>query len=385
MGLFKFLKEKFSKKRKENEENPAEPELNSQNIETVEEEKPAEAEVLVTPTEVEKIESEIAVQTAPAKRETPKEDASKYDKGMEKSRESFAKRITALNKKFKSKKIDDEYFSILEEILIEADCGVEFTLNIIEDLVDTVKKEKMTKTRDINELLITKMFNNYYKDQDSEFKDIDFSTTPKVLLVIGVNGVGKTTSIAKLAYRYINQGKKVLLVAGDTFRAGAKEQLTIWAKRLNIEIVTGNDNEDPASVAYKGVKYGKDNHYDLIIIDTAGRLQNKQNLMDELSKINRVIHKEITGKVDCFLILDATTGQNGVSQATAFKNLIDIDGIVITKMDGTSKGGIILAIKQELDLPVKFVGLGEKMEDLEEFDLNKYLYGLCKELIEDED
>ncbi len=384
MGLFKFLKEKFSKKRREKEQNSAELNDFEEKVESVESEEKPKTDVLITNENIEKIENEIAKQIAPTKQETTN-DATKYDKGMEKSRESFSKRISALNKKFKSKKIDDEYFSTLEEILIEADCGVEFTLNIIEDLVDTVKKEKMTKTRDINELLITKMFNNYYKDADSEFKDIDFSTTPKVLLVVGVNGVGKTTSIAKLAYRYINQGKKVMLVAADTFRAGAKEQLTIWAKRLNISIVTGNDGEDPASVAYKGVKYGKENKYDLIIIDTAGRLQNKQNLMDELGKINRVIHKEIEHKIDCYLIIDATTGQNGVSQATAFKNLIDIDGIVITKMDGTSKGGIILAIKQELDIPVKFVGLGEKFEDLEEFDLNKYLYGLCKELIEDEE
>ena len=179
--------------------------------------------------------------------------------------------------------------------------------------------------------------------------------------------------------------KKVLLVAGDTFRAGAKEQLSVWADRLNTEIIVGKENEDPASVAYKGVKYGKENNYDLIIVDTAGRLQNKTNLMEELKKIKRVIGKEILTPIDCYLILDATTGQNGVLQAKAFKDLIDVNGIVITKMDGTSKGGIILAIKEELNIPVKFIGLGEKMEDLEVFDLNKYLYGLCKELIEEDE
>ena len=168
-------------------------------------------------------------------------------------------------------------------------------------------------------------------------------------------------------------------------RAGAKEQLSVRADRLNTEIIVGKENEDPASVAYKGVKYGKENNYDLIIVDTAGRLQNKTNLMEELKKIKRVIGKEILTPIDCYLILDATTGQNGVLQAKAFKDLIDVNGIVITKMDGTSKGGIILAIKEELNIPVKFIGLGEKMEDLEVFDLNKYLYGLCKELIEDDE
>ncbi len=344
MGLFKFLKDKFGKKKEDKiEEKPIESEQNS------------------------------------------KKDIKKYDEGLAKSRENFSERIKKLNKKFKSKKIDQDYFNDLEEILIEADCGVEFTLKTIEDLVDTVKKEKLTDTNKITELLITKMFNNYYKDENSSFIDIDFDNTPHVLLVVGVNGVGKTTSIAKLANRYIKMGKKVLLVAADTFRAGAKEQLEIWANRLNTEIITGKENEDPASVTYNGVKYGKNNNYDLIIIDTAGRLQNKSHLMDELAKIKRVIKKEIDTDIDCYLVLDATTGQNGVLQAKAFKDLIDINGIVITKMDGTSKGGIILSIKDELNIPVKFIGLGEKIDDLEIFDLNKYLYGLCKELIDEDD
>ncbi len=344
MGLFKFLKDKFGKKKEDKiEEKPIESEQNS------------------------------------------KKDIKKYDEGLAKSRENFSERIKKLNKKFKSKKIDQDYFNDLEEILIEADCGVEFTLKTIEDLVDTVKKDKLTDTNKITELLITKMFNNYYKDENSSFIDINFNYTPHVLLVVGVNGVGKTTSIAKLANRYIKMGKKVLLVAADTFRAGAKEQLEIWANRLNTEIITGKENEDPASVTYNGVKYGKNNNYDLIIIDTAGRLQNKSHLMDELAKIKRVIKKEIDTDIDCYLVLDATTGQNGVLQAKAFKDLIDINGIVITKMDGTSKGGIILSIKDELNIPVKFIGLGEKIDDLEIFDLNKYLYGLCKELIDEDD
>ena len=406
MGLFKFLKEKFSKKKDEKIENPSEPNQNEENFnlennnESILNDKNLDEKNAINSIEIDKndkinetisevikeeeIQKEIEA-PIPNKSEIKKEDASKYDKGMEKSRESFSKRIKALSKKFKSKHVNQEYFDTLEEILIEADCGVNFTLSIIEELVDYVKKEKLTDVNLINEVLITKMFENYYKGENSNFNDFDFSQTPKVLLVVGVNGVGKTTSIAKLAYRYIKMNKKVLLVAGDTFRAGAKEQLSVWADRLNTEIIVGKENEDPASVAYKGVKYGKENNYDLIIVDTAGRLQNKTNLMEELKKIKRVIGKEILTPIDCYLILDATTGQNGVLQAKAFKDLIDVNGIVITKMDGTSKGGIILAIKEELNIPVKFIGLGEKMEDLEVFDLNKYLYGLCKELIEEDE
>lgn len=336
MGLFKFLKDKFKKK----EENSLE---NEQTLESVK----------------------------------------KYDEGLAKSRENFSKRLKALNKEFKSRKLDDNYFNNLEEILIEADCGVEFTLNTIEKLVEIVKKEKLTDLKEINERLISLMFNNYNDDSQNE-DEITLKEGLNVFLVVGVNGVGKTTSIAKLANFYLKQNKKVLLVAGDTFRAGAKEQLTIWANRLNINIITGKENEDPASVSYAGVKYAKENNYDLVILDTAGRLQNKVNLMNELNKIKRVINKISVANIYTYLVLDASTGQNGVLQAKAFKDVVDINGIIITKMDGTSKGGIILAIKDSLNIKVNFIGLGEKLDDLEVFDLNKYLYGLCKELIEDE-
>lgn len=223
------------------------------------------------------------------------------------------------------------------------------------------------------------MFVSYVQQGDSIVNEISFRTDgPTVLLVVGVNGVGKTTTIAKLSKRYIDQGKKVLLIAGDTFRAGATEQLTIWAKRLGCDIVVGKENQDPASVAYDGVAKARKENYDLVICDTAGRLQNKANLMNELSKMKRVISKEIPeAPHETFLIIDATTGQNGVLQAKAFKECADVTGIVITKMDGTSKGGIILAIRDELGIPVRFIGLGEKMDDLEEFDLDQYLYGLC--------
>ena len=336
MGLFKFLKEKLFKKKEKKEE------------------------------EVKQAES-----------------IEKYDKGMAKSRKEFSSKLDELTKKYKV--VNEDYFNELEEILIEADCGVSFALNIIDELLDESKEKNITSPKEINELLVDKMFLNYLKEGEDIVNEIDFSSTPRVLLVMGVNGVGKTTTIAKLAYRYIKQNKKVTLVAADTFRAGAKEQLTVWAERLNCNIVTGNDNEDPASVAFKGVKEGTEKHSDLIIIDTAGRLQNKKSLMDELKKITKVIKKENSNPIESFLVIDATTGQNGVSQATAFKELTDITGIVITKMDGTSKGGIILAIRQELGIPVRFIGLGEKMDDLEEFDLDKYLYGLCSGLIKNEE
>lgn len=346
MGLFKFLKDKFSKK---------------ENKEEVIETKDVKQEEVVT----------------------SNKSIKNYDQGLVKSREGFTKRITELNKKFKSRKIDDEYFSSLEEILIEADCGVEFTLNIIEQLVDIVKKEKLINLNEINEKLISLMFESYYENGE-EINNVSLHDGLNIFLIVGVNGVGKTTSIAKLANFYLKQNKKVLLVAADTFRAGAKEQLEVWANRLNIEIVVGKDNEDPASVSYNGVKYAKENNYDLVIVDTAGRLQNKVNLMNELAKIKRVIHKIVDEDIFTYLVLDATTGQNGVFQAKAFKDVVDINGIIITKMDGTSKGGIILSIKQLLDIKVKFIGLGETINDLEVFDLNKYLYGLCKELIENE-
>jgi len=223
------------------------------------------------------------------------------------------------------------------------------------------------------------MFVGYAQSGSGIVNEISFKQgRPTVLLVVGVNGVGKTTTIAKLAKRYQNQGKSVLLVAGDTFRAGAVEQLGVWAKRLGVEIVTGLENGDPSSVAYDGIRQAIDKKIDLVIVDTAGRLQTKANLMAELSKMRRVIAKEIEGAPDeVFLIIDATTGQNGVVQAKAFAEATGLTGIIVTKMDGTSKGGIILAIRDELGIPVRFIGLGEKMDDLTEFDLDQYLYGLC--------
>ena len=337
MGLIKFLKDKFTKKKDEN----------SLSLSTKKD-----------------------------------ESLDKYDKGLEKSRKQFSNKLDELTKKYKL--VNEDYFEELEEILIEADCGVSFTLNIIDELLEDSKNKKIVSPREINELLVDKMFLNYLKEGEDIKNELTFDNLPQVLLMTGVNGVGKTTSIAKLAKRYQDQGKKVLLVAADTFRAGAKEQIQVWGDRLNIPVVSGNENEDPASVAYKGVKRAVEENFDLVIVDTAGRLQNKKNLMDELKKIYNVTKKLINHEPESFLVIDATTGQNGVLQAKAFKELVNITGIVITKMDGTSKGGIILAIREELGIPVRFIGLGEKYTDLEEFDLDKYLYGLCSGLIKDE-
>ena len=300
-----------------------------------------------------------------------------YVKGMEKSRENFASKMDKIAKK--SRKVNEEYFGELEEILIEADVGVNLTMRVLEEVASESLKNKITDAEEINELVIDKLFSGYMSKGEEIPCDVRFREDgPTVLLIAGVNGVGKTTTIAKLAYRYMSQGKKVMLCAADTFRAGAIEQLSIWAERLGCEIVVGKPNSDPAAVAFDGAKKAKESGVDLLIVDTAGRLQNKINLMNELSKISRVISKEIPDSPhEVFLVIDATTGQNGVVQAKQFLDCIKLTGIVITKMDGTSKGGIILAIRDELGIPVRFIGLGEKMEDLKEFDLEKYLVGLC--------
>ena len=303
------------------------------------------------------------------------QNVEKYNKGMEKSRSNFSNKLTNLSRRYKS--VNQEYFDELEQILIESDVGVSFALDTIEKVLEQSKKEHLTEPEQINDLLVDTMFVGYANKGDV-VNEISFDNGPVVLLVVGVNGVGKTTTIAKLANRYKQKKKKVLLVAADTFRAGATEQLSVWADRLGIDIVTGKENADPASVAYDGVKKGKEIGADLIIVDTAGRLQTKNNLMAELAKIKRVIGKEIeNAPQETFLIIDATTGQNGVVQAKAFAEVTNVTGVVITKMDGTSKGGIILAIREELSLPVRFIGLGEKLDDLVEFDLDNYLYGLC--------
>ncbi len=300
----------------------------------------------------------------------------KYVVGMEKSRAEFSSRLKRLAKRYE--KINEEYYEQLLEILISSDVGVKLAYDIIEATKVEAVFNKTTDPELLNDLLIDKMFVGYVKQGADIKTEITLREEgPTVVLVVGVNGVGKTTTIAKLASRYIKQGKKVLLAAGDTFRAGAVEQLDVWAKRLGVSLIKGKENSDPASVAYDAMHAAKNSDIDLVIVDTAGRLQTKANLMAELSKIRRVISREVDeAPHEVFLVIDATTGQNGILQAKAFSEATGLTGVVITKMDGTSKGGIILAIRDEIGVPVRFIGLGEQLDDLEEFDLEQYLYGL---------
>lgn len=307
---------------------------------------------------------------------TREDETKKYKKGLKKAHQKLSSSFLNVTKKYP--KATREYFEELEMILIEADISVPLVIKTLEELTNDVQKNKLIDTEEINELLLQKLFITYQTKSDDQFFALDFQKNNlQVILVVGVNGVGKTTSIAKLASFYQKQNNKVMLVAADTFRAGAQEQLKIWADRLNCPIVLGQENEDPSSVAYKGAKEALKQGVDLLIIDTAGRLQTKTNLMNELSKLSRVLGREINNAPHhTFLIIDATTGQNGIFQAKAFKEATNISGIIMTKMDGTSKGGIILSIREELGIPVRYIGLGEHLDDFELFDLNKYLYGL---------
>ena len=309
-----------------------------------------------------------------------KQEVEKYEKGLEKTRKEFSDKLNSLNKKYK--KVNQEYFEELEEMLIMADIGVQTVVNFMERLVDRARKEKIEDPEELKELIVDELFIIYVNDEILVNKINYAEEGPTVLLFVGVNGVGKTTTIAKVAKKEKDLGKKVLLVAGDTFRAGAIEQLQEWSQRLDVDIEFGKEGSDPSSVIYKALERAKNDNYDIVLIDTAGRLQNKVNLMNELEKVNRVIGNFIPDAPhETLLVLDASTGQNGISQAKSFKEITNITGIVLTKLDGTAKGGIVLAIKEEVNLPVKFIGLGEKPDDLEVFDIEKYIYGLFKEMI----
>ena len=307
-----------------------------------------------------------------------KEELQSYDEGLEKTRKAFTSKLGLLSSKYK--KVSEEYFEELEEILIMADIGVNTVMNFIDQIKSRVKKEKIESTEDLKEIIVDELF-IIYVNNDIIVNKIKYAEEgPTVILFVGVNGVGKTTTIGKLANQLKESGKKVMLVAGDTFRAGAVEQIKEWADRTGCMVV-GKDNADPASVIYDGLELAKKENYDVVLIDTAGRLQNKVNLMKELEKINKVIGKLIPeAPHETLLVIDATTGQNGISQAKNFKEITDITGIVLTKLDGTAKGGIVLAIKDEVNIPVKYIGLGEGTNDLKVFDIEKYIYGLFKDL-----
>ena len=309
---------------------------------------------------------------------TKSNDVEVYDKGLEKTRREFVSKLGNLSKKYKF--VNEDYFEELEDILIMADIGINTVLKFVDLLKKRVKQENIKDTDYLKEVIVDELFIMYVNDSIVDSKIHESNNGPTVILFIGVNGVGKTTTIGKIAYKYKQNGKKVMLIAGDTFRAGACEQLEEWANRIGVTMVTNNSN-DPSSVIFDGLDKAILENYDIVLIDTAGRLQNKVNLMQELAKINKVIKSKIEDAPhETLLVIDATTGQNGISQAKSFKEITDITGLVLTKLDGTAKGGIVLAIKEEVNIPVKFVGLGEKETDLEIFDIEKYIYGLFKDL-----
>lgn len=299
-----------------------------------------------------------------------------YNLGLAKSREGFGARLNSIANKYKE--ANSDYFDELERCLIEADVGVNLTMSVLDETEKMAASQHLDNPKEINDLLVDNLFMNYAKSGDSFQTEIKFDPeNPTVLVMVGVNGTGKTTTIAKLAKHYKELGKKVLLVAADTFRAGAVQQLSIWANRIGVDIFERGQGADPASVCFDAIKKAINDKYDLVMVDTAGRLHTKDYLMAELGKVNRVIKKVLpVAPQEIWLALDANTGQNGVQQAKVFKEVTPLTGVVITKMDGTSKGGIILAIRDQLGVPVRFIGLGEHEDDLREFDLDRYLYAL---------
>lgn len=294
----------------------------------------------------------------------------KLKAGLSKTKNAIFSQVDNLFKHFV--KVDEELLEELEELLIMADVGVNSTEVIIERLRERIKDDRITEPEDCRLAL-----RGILVDMIGEGEALSLETSPSVILVIGVNGVGKTTSIAKIANRLKGQNKKILLAAADTFRAAAIDQLQIWADRVGVDLIKHSEGSDPAAVVFDAVSAAKKREADVLIVDTAGRLHNKKNLMDELAKINRVIDRELPGASrETLLVLDATTGQNAVNQAKEFKNAADLTGLILTKLDGTAKGGIVFSIRQELDIPVKFIGVGEQMDDMQEFEAQEFVDAL---------
>ena len=303
--------------------------------------------------------------------EKPQNFFSKLRAGLTKTREGIKEKVDGVLANFR--KIDEELFEELEEMLIMSDIGVQTTRNIIENIKLKVKLKNITDSLEIKTLLKEEM-NNIFKDSNLE---INMQTIPSVIVVVGVNGVGKTTSIGKIANSLKNEGKKVIIAAADTFRAAAVDQLEIWAKRVNVDIIKHQEGADPGAVVYDAIYAAKARKTDVLICDTAGRLHNKKNLMDELGKIQRIIDRELPEcSKEVLLVLDATTGQNAVQQAKTFSETINVSGIILTKLDGTAKGGIIITIKSELNIPVKFIGVGEGLDDLQKFNSQDFVNAL---------
>ena len=308
----------------------------------------------------------------------------KYDKGLEKTRKTFGERMNELFANFRT--VDEDFFEELEETLIGADVGFETAIRITEALRQEVKLRNAKKSAEVQNAIIEKLVDLYEAEGINEVNELNIQEDGlTVILFVGVNGVGKTTSIGKLAHQFKNEGKKVLMAAADTFRAGAIDQLVVWGERAGVEVVRGNAGGDPAAVVFDALERAKTEQADVLLVDTAGRLQNKVNLMNELEKIKRVIQRELPeAPQETLLVLDATTGQNAMVQAKQVKETTDVTGLVLTKVDGTAKGGIVLAIRNELHLPVKLVGLGEGIDDLEPFDPNDFVVGLFKGLLKEE-
>lgn len=311
-----------------------------------------------------------------------REQAKKYRIGMEKTRKSAFGKLVALFQGYNE--ITESLFDELEELFVMADIGVDTVIHFIDELKNDVRTRQITKASDLQPILVDKMFDIYLKGEVVNANLNVNKNGLSIYLFVGVNGVGKTTTIAKVAHKLKNEGKRVLIVAGDTFRAGATEQLEVWGTRVGCPVVVGSEGADPSSVIYNGIQRAKADHFDVLLCDTAGRLQTKINLMKELEKIKRVIGREVdNAPQDTLLIIDATTGQNGLNQAKAFIEATDVTGVVLTKLDGTAKGGIVLAIREKYNIPIKFVGLGEKLTDLEYFDIEKYVYGLFADMIDE--
>ena len=322
------------------------------------------------------VETDLAIEEIPQVQETVQE---KYDRSLKKTRTGFGARLNAFFANFRS--VDEEFFEELEELLIMSDVGVQVASNLTEELRYEAKLENAKKPDALRRVIIEKLVELYEKDGQYN-ESINFQDGLTVMLFVGVNGVGKTTSIGKLAHRYKQAGKKVMLVAADTFRAGAVAQLAEWGRRVDVPVVTGPEKADPASVVFDGMERAVAEGIDILMIDTAGRLQNKENLMAELEKIGRIIKRVVPeAPHETFLALDASTGQNALVQAKEFSKITPVTGIVLTKIDGTARGGVVLAIREELNIPVKLIGFGEKIDDIGEFNSENFMKGLLEGLI----
>ncbi|MCT4782744.1 MULTISPECIES: signal recognition particle-docking protein FtsY [Exiguobacterium] len=310
------------------------------------------------------------------------EVSQKFTDGLTKTRDGFASAVNDLVYRFRE--VDEDFFDELEDLLIQADVGVTTTMDLVEDLKEEVRRRNLKDPAAVRDALVEVVAKRLQEDESE--RELNMQDGLTVILFVGVNGVGKTTTIGKLAHQLKSEGRSVMLAAGDTFRAGAIDQLQVWGERAGVPVIRQAEGSDPAAVVFDAVQAAKSRGVDVLICDTAGRLQNKVNLMKELEKVKRVIEREVpNGPHEVLLALDATTGQNAMMQAKSFQEATNVSGIVLTKLDGTAKGGIVLAIRNELDIPVKYVGLGEKIDDLQPFDPEQFVLGLFGDVFEEKD